>query len=485
MAGSASTSQSTSTSFIPNYPQTAYETNWQNTLSGLQSQQYQWAQNQYNADQNLTSQNVNSYLSGANASQAIANQANNQWSGTYAPLNANFANQAQNWASPDRIQSAMGSAEATSQAGTTAGINNLKQQLQSYGIDPSSPRYAGALAAANTAAGAAAAGAGNQARVATQATGLGLEQAAMNQGNQVAGLGQTATNTGYQGIAGAENAQLANTASGANILGTSLGYATQGVNAIKFPPLGTQSQSTTQSISSSPNASNSQGSQGSQGSQSSPSSSSTGNTGGYNTGYTSTDGSQLLSQDQSTTQDPSQYTGAFDPNMLTSPDMTGGTGGFDPNAYQSTDPSQSFTDQSSFGPNTGSFDASSSGGFAEGGAIPDDAGDLPDNATTGGFVSHAMSPSGGADTDDVEAKVNAGEFVVPRDVTEWKGHEFFQKLIDQSRMARQGGSAKPTMGGGAKKPNLKQAVTQLRASSGGAIPDTIGAGTAAPMQRYA
>ncbi len=55
------------------------------------------------------------------------------------------------------------------------------------------------------------------------------------------------------------------------------------------------------------------------------------------------------------------------------------------------------------------------------------------------------SPSQGMATDDVPARLNAGEFVVPKDVAAWKGHEFFQKLIDQSRKARTMGSARPTM----------------------------------------
>jgi len=64
--------------------------------------------------------------------------------------------------------------------------------------------------------------------------------------------------------------------------------------------------------------------------------------------------------------------------------------------------------------------------------------------TTGGFVSQSLSPSDGTETDDIPARLNANEFVIPRDVATWKGHEFFQNLIDKSRKARMGGSAKPT-----------------------------------------
>jgi hypothetical protein len=78
------------------------------------------------------------------------------------------------------------------------------------------------------------------------------------------------------------------------------------------------------------------------------------------------------------------------------------------------------------------------------------------NFAAGGPVDPSLSPSGGAQTDDVPMQtpagpghLNANEYVIPQDVALWKGQEFFQKLIDQSRQARIMGSAKPT-----KKPGM-------------------------------
>jgi hypothetical protein len=71
----------------------------------------------------------------------------------------------------------------------------------------------------------------------------------------------------------------------------------------------------------------------------------------------------------------------------------------------------------------------------------------------GGHVDPRMSPSGGRNIDDVPAQVaqtgqparlNADEFVIPRDVAMWKGQEFFQSLIKKSREARVGAPAKPS-----------------------------------------
>jgi hypothetical protein len=60
----------------------------------------------------------------------------------------------------------------------------------------------------------------------------------------------------------------------------------------------------------------------------------------------------------------------------------------------------------------------------------------PQHATSGGFVSRELSPSGGSKVDDVQARLNAEEFVIPKDVSMWKGKEFFYKLIAQARKNR-------------------------------------------------
>jgi hypothetical protein len=69
-------------------------------------------------------------------------------------------------------------------------------------------------------------------------------------------------------------------------------------------------------------------------------------------------------------------------------------------------------------------------GFARGGSVGY-------GETTGGFVSQALSPSNGKQVDDVPARLNEGEYVIPRDVVHWKGKDFFHKLIAQSRKTRE------------------------------------------------
>jgi hypothetical protein len=54
----------------------------------------------------------------------------------------------------------------------------------------------------------------------------------------------------------------------------------------------------------------------------------------------------------------------------------------------------------------------------------------------GGDVPADASPSNGQQVDDVNANLNVGEFVVPRDVAQWKGQEYFYKLMAQARKDR-------------------------------------------------
>lgn len=80
--------------------------------------------------------------------------------------------------------------------------------------------------------------------------------------------------------------------------------------------------------------------------------------------------------------------------------------------------------------------------LAEGGKPVDDV--TP--SSNPNYVPPTASPSRGAITDDVPARLNAGEFVLPKDVVSWLGEEKLQKLISGTRQKRQQGEhAKPEM----------------------------------------
>lgn len=96
-------------------------------------------------------------------------------------------------------------------------------------------------------------------------------------------------------------------------------------------------------------------------------------------------------------------------------------------------------------------------GFEEGGAVPDDemVGAPPygvpvDTAAqpyhAGVPITPDMSPSRGVAIDDVEARVNEGEFIIPEDVVSWLGESHFQKEIVKARQAKEQETvARPTV----------------------------------------
>ena len=264
-SGSQNVSANLSNTYIPDYLESPILRQIAQYSAGMAPQIYQWGMDQFNKNQG----NIDTMMRNALS-----------------------------YASPQRIASQMGQAQAGVMQGAEAGRQSAIQDLQSFGIDPSSGRYAALDQASRVMGGAAAAGAGNQARVATEAQGSAMQ-------NQAMGLSLQNVNTGY-GAANAAN----------QFLSTGM--------QLKFPPLG----------------------------------------------QASVGGSQ-------------------------------GTSG-------STSTSDNWSQQVNYGT----------------------------NRQEGGDIGYDESPSAGARVDDVPANLTAGEFVIPKDVAEWKGQEFFYKLMAQARKMR-------------------------------------------------
>lgn len=113
--------------------------------------------------------------------------------------------------------------------------------------------------------------------------------------------------------------------------------------------------------------------------------------------------------------------------------------------------------------------------IASGGAIPDDEDTnalSPNNQTSGGHIDPNMSPSQGAITDDVNAHVNANEFVIPKDVALWVGQKQLQTMIAKSRAEMSApGLAKPDQSGASPMDRgHAQFVSQSAQPQQGAIP---------------
>ena len=99
----------------------------------------------------------------------------------------------------------------------------------------------------------------------------------------------------------------------------------------------------------------------------------------------------------------------------------------------------------------------------EGGAVPA----MP---VEGGAIPVDASPSRGAVTDDIDAKVNAGEFIIPKDIASWYGEKHFQDLIMKGRKAKEEAPAKPTVGPAVNAPDPADPAFRPRPTAGGALP---------------
>jgi hypothetical protein len=93
-------------------------------------------------------------------------------------------------------------------------------------------------------------------------------------------------------------------------------------------------------------------------------------------------------------------------------------------------------------------------------------------ATPGGTVPIHASPSGGVATDDVPAMLTAHEFVIPKDVAVWKGHQYFAGQIDKARQEQQKFAGRDDVGGEPTNaiPQHPTFVSRPAHAMGGAIP---------------
>lgn len=539
-------------------------------LQQLGQTQMAWALQEYERAGRITDAQIDNFVNLAQSGADIANSALGRYNQTYAPLEDQYAREAQTYASDARMAREMGAAQSrTMQAHKQAQIN-AENELESFGIDPSSGRYQDLVSARNTEAASAAAAAGEAARVATEQEGDRRKMNAIAIGQRLPPQALNALNSAYQGVQGAARTALDRANTGNNLMTSASQFLTPAMRPLQ--PL--QGQTTTSTgRGSSQGASVGGGGGGSGGGSRDPFNSDRfgrgssapplpayrggpGPGGGYGMlpppdareipnpyyqpdagindpwggdgGWPSMFNDAGYNYDTSGYSDPfgADVSGVYQDNGWNN-DLGWSNQGLDPQNYSydngglpyyvgEQQPAQ--TDLSGWGdysqptptdawgssPSGGSdpwansgggdtFDWSSYGdmGGGDGWSTPsydtggdwgggggsdtswDTGGDwgggdgwfakggpvgqrpLPRGNTPrgGGFVPPSMSPSRGQRTDDIpavipqsggRAQINAGEFVLPRDVVAWKGQEFFQKMIQQARKARVGAPAKPT-----------------------------------------
>lgn len=441
----------------------------------LAQQMQGWATSTYAQTSNITNQAVNNFLDVSQKMTGFAGGMIDQYNNLFAPENRQLIQDANTYASPERMKLNMGMAGATAtQAGNQA-IKNSEQNLLSYGIDPSSGRYAALDKAAAVQNAANAAGAMNMQRNADINTGQQLRAEAIQAGSLLPAAISNAQNTAIQANAGASNASLANANTGANLMSLANKYL-QTAMSLKLSPTGQNSQS----HGSSSQQSSGDGGGGSRG----------GGGGGYGGGGgpgLNDGGGTAWGMDMPTggyadygSGDGSGYNG-----MGSDYTGRGGWGDYGSSSGASYDPYGAGEFGSTFGQDFGGNTATGSGwgniqgydtsgldtgwgsvdtsspatyggtddsygsGFGDFGSSYDPSANSFDGDwgyAQGGYVPPSMSPSGGARVDDVNARLNAGEFVIPQDVSAWKGQEFFHNLIAKSRALRNQAQAQTPVG---------------------------------------
>lgn len=435
---SSGSSSSTSTpSILPQDQQVSdFLLNLANYSQGLGAQTMNWANGVWGKTSALNDQVVNNYM-GENATAiGMAQNDLKRYQQTFQPQEDALIRDANTYASPDRIKADMGMAESGQAQAGDAALANARRSLQSYGIDPSAGRYQSLETAERTKQAAAAAGAAQQQRISDENTGRALRSEAIQVGQRYPGQVINEMNTGLQALQGASNSSLATANTGVNLMKAADPYLSTAASAAKFPPsvANTTSHSSNQGSGSSSSPSGSSGS--GSGSGSNPSYGGSGNTGDFmNPSNYDSNGAGM----------GGGIPGGADGMGSTPGASSDGGWGMGEGAMTGNSPYDTSSNGNDYGPDMGggfgapvddsSGDGSFSMGFAAGGAIPD-------GPSTGGYVPPSASPSGGMQTDDVNAHLNADEFVLPKDIVKWKGQEFFQKLIEQSRQAMAGAPAK-------------------------------------------
>lgn len=343
-----------------------------------------------------------------------ANMDRSRWQNVYQPLEDQIISDAKNWDSADNRMAARGAATANVAQQMDQADAAAARQLEGYGVKPSDTRFAALNRNAKLAratAGAAASDVADRTRV-MEGTALRTNAAKMGDKTLAASLAEKNAATATEKTAA--DIRNAPVFGFRDALGNPIGYGSLAV-------------------------------------------------GGLNSGVSATSAANQAQLGRMKLEEESGGSG-----MGSLLGLAGGIAG------------------SFFGP-MGSAAGSALGGLAgrgisgetyeDGGEVPDGPGGgaPPVSATGGGgYVDPSMSPSGGAETDDVPAvspsgpaRLNANEFVIPARATEYYGTKYFMDLIAKAdkAMGIEPQPVGPEMEAFARGGPVKPAFTRFRQSS--------------------
>lgn len=173
----------------------------------LGMEQLNWAKQTYNEFKPYMIEGTEQALADQKWSSQTARDQYQFYTDTYKPLEKEYVQQVEGWDTPERREQMAGQAQSAVSSQFEQARNAAAQQLESFGVDPSSTRYAALDLGSRTQQAAAAAGAGTKAIQDTENMGLGLKGQAINTGrgyqqnvNQTIGTGSSAGSAGTSGL---------------------------------------------------------------------------------------------------------------------------------------------------------------------------------------------------------------------------------------------------------------------------------------------
>jgi hypothetical protein len=429
----------------------------------LGEQQLQWTQQVWNQEQPLMDASEQQQMSLAAEEQSSLEQSDAesaqqyaQYESTYAPLEAGYVQQAENWASPSAVAEARGQAMSDVAEQGQAGLNSAAETLRGYGINPGSGRYAALYTGAQPMLGAAEAAAGTTTAQNLREQQMGLEAGAINTGRGLVNATQGLTSAGT----GAGNAASGSAGAAANTANTNLSTgSTAMTNPAQWFNAGSNAMNTYVGAVNGYNTSQAQfaqaGAEEMGGIGSALGTFAGLGMGGYfksdsrsktDIKHEGTASSGIPIYSYRYEEDPKTYPKVMGPMAedvaMLAPEAVGALPG----------------------PGTRAIDIATlrkAVGYAYGGMVdptltPTQGGGytgipsapvMPIGATTGGTVPVHASPSMGAATDDVPAMLTANEFVIPKDVATWVGHKALAGQIDKARQEQQQFAGRNDIGG--------------------------------------
>lgn len=199
----------------------------------LGQEQLQWAKDQYATDKASYDKIVGSFLEDMDESSQAAAEDRAFYKEHFQPLEEDLANEAKTYDTQERRDKEMGAAQSAVAQQFEAQRQNATRDLEAYGIDPSSTRYAALDTGVRTAQAAAQAAAGTAASNRVEDTARALRSEAINVGRGYPG--QIAQS--YQ-----TSSQMGNGAAGTTGQATQIGGQTMGTGT-QWQGLGNQAVS--------------------------------------------------------------------------------------------------------------------------------------------------------------------------------------------------------------------------------------------------